>query len=257
MLSYLKSFLWSNEESDDNEKDENGLLSDLGVDFLERFEIVGQGIVTELNEDYGLVDGKFYFSRDLIPKISENPSIRIGDTLNYRAFRMSENQEWKIEQIDNAYSNDKWSSTNQNNDFAETANTKDVGKVVKVQDHLVHIEIQGEFHKEIFTCDKSVVDYTSPYPGDLVSIELALAGTTFDDLTGAKILKASPLRTMSASEGSITSWWQNMKRGIINGYIFFNTEPCSQSYVPRVHDQVRVHAIGKIFELGFLRIEGQ
>ena len=249
MLSYLKTFFWSNDENDDNEKDENGLLSDLGVDVLERETIVGQGIVTELNEDYGLVDGKFYFSRDLLPKISENPSIRIGDTLKYKAFRLSENQQWKIEQIDNAYTNNEWSTTNQN-DFTETANTKDVGKIVKVQD-LVHIEVQGEFHKEILTCDKSVVDYTSPCPGDLVSLELALAGTTFDDLTGAKILKALPLRSISASEGTITSWWQNMKRGIISGYIFFNTEPCSQSYVPRVNDQVRVHAIGEILNCFF------
>ena len=38
---------------------------------------------TELEEDSGLIDGEFYFSRSLIPKISMKP-LQVGDNVQYK-----------------------------------------------------------------------------------------------------------------------------------------------------------------------------
>ena len=92
MFSYIKSFFWSENE----ERNVKELMEDLGVDLLEREQKIGEGAVTELNEDYGMVDNKFYFSRSINPKISERP-IRLGDIIQYKAFRKSEKNQENIE----------------------------------------------------------------------------------------------------------------------------------------------------------------
>ena len=62
MFSYLKSIFVPNSICDDVQEKE--LLSDLGVDVLEREHVVDQGVVTELHEDYGMVSSMpvCYFS---------------------------------------------------------------------------------------------------------------------------------------------------------------------------------------------------
>ena len=213
MFSYIKSFFWPENE----EKNEKELMQDLGVDLLEREQKIGEGAVTELNEDYGMVDNKFYFSRSINPKISERP-IRLGDIIQYKAFRKSEKNQWLIEEINYNHGPKKeWSETDKESPCIQTASSRDVGKVIKVQDE-IHIEIQGEYNKETIKCPKNLIDFTCQ-SGDLVQIELALTGQTFDDLNGAKILKASPLRSLTVPDGSVTSWWHNMKRGVINSYM--------------------------------------
>ena len=59
MFSYLKSIFVPNASCDDVLEKE--LLSDLGVDVLEREHVVDQGVVTELHEDYGIVSYRLLF----------------------------------------------------------------------------------------------------------------------------------------------------------------------------------------------------
>ena len=64
------------------------------------------GVITELEEDSGLIDGQFYFSRSLIPKVSLRP-LQIGDNVQYKAVRKSENQQWIVSEIIQV-KNDEW-----------------------------------------------------------------------------------------------------------------------------------------------------
>ena len=76
-----------------------------------------------------------------------------------------------------------------------------------------------------------------------MSVELALESTVLDDFSGAMILGATALRTQTLTDSSVTSWWLNLRKGIIDNSVFFTPDCCSHSYVPRVQDHVRVHCI--------------
>ena len=134
----------------------------------------------------------------------------------------------------------EWSeSPGNDSDSKETsANSRDVGKVLRIDD-LIYIEVQAEDRTETLSCSKEKVEFKCQI-NDLVSIELALKGDSYDDLQDAKILKATPLRSLAIDEAEVTSWWHSTKKGIINGYIYFNPDSISHSYIPRSGDLVKV-----------------
>ena len=73
---------------------------------LKNLVFVFIGVITELEEDSGLIDGQYYFSRSLTPKISLKP-LQIGDNVQYKAVRKSENQQWTVSEII-MVKNDEW-----------------------------------------------------------------------------------------------------------------------------------------------------
>ena len=103
MWEYLKSWIWTTNHPENLNDDQ--LLNELGLVDDESEETVKDGIVTELQTDYGLIDNEFYYERSLIPKICERP-LQVGDRVQFKAFRKNENQQWKVQEIVYSYGRD-------------------------------------------------------------------------------------------------------------------------------------------------------
>ena len=240
MLSYLKSWIWQDSEE---ELSDEKLLEEL--DLIEKEkpqEIVKSGKVTELKTDSGLVDNEFFFSRSLIPKIALRP-IELGDKIQYKAQRKSEKQQWVICEILTNYGKDdedEWQ--NQNNPLETSIESNDVGIVVEVTQQKVFVEVQGEFCEQKLSFPRRFLDFV-PQIGDLIGLNMQLQSEILDDFEGAQILNAKALRSSVLSNAFISSWWISLKKGIVDSNVYFGPESFSHSYVPRINDNVRVHAI--------------
>ena len=83
---------------------------------------VKEGTVTVLNEDYGLVDDRWQFDRDLKPKICDGP-IRVGQKISVRLTRPKDSeQEWRIEQILSAGEKGKFSGLDRSVEDSSSSN---------------------------------------------------------------------------------------------------------------------------------------
>ena len=230
MWSYLKSFVWDPTESLDKLEDES-LLAELDLLPKEQLEeAIKHGIVTDLEEDSGLIDGEFYFSRSLIPKISLGP-LQIGDNIQYKAVRKSENQQWTVSEI-TLVKNDEWEQ-NGTSGLVSTKNcSRDVGKIVDIKFLEVTVQVEGEHMTEELKFPKKMLDFQATN-GDLLLMELALESTVLDDVRNAKVLGAEPLRTQTLPNSVVSSWWSNTRKGIVDSNIFFTSDAFTHSYVPR------------------------
>lgn len=232
------------------------LLSELEIlDDIEDEVAVRDGKVTEFQADYGLIDGEYYFPRTMQPKICLKP-LRVGDQVSYRASRKDANHQWKVEELLSSSSSlhtDYWddggdaeqTTTTVNQDDDKTR-SRDVAKVVKVVDNgrQVHAEVEGENGAEVlrFNALSYYLNFI-PTPGDFLTLDLLLDGFTLDDLKGAKVVGVAPLRTQVIEDAVVSSWWSQSRKGVVDGNIFFGSNACTHSYIPKVKDTVRVHAI--------------
>ena len=123
--SSIKARIWGpgreqfnddNDTSDDDDDDElsNLLLKEEDEDNFQTVQ--REGKVTQLHDQYGLIDGELYFSRSLKPKVSRGP-LRVGDCVKYCAQRKHENQQWGVIEI-------LWASADDENWIESTAPNK-------------------------------------------------------------------------------------------------------------------------------------
>ena len=234
MWSYLKSWVWnSNEGVSDDTLDDQSLLAEL--DLLPKDDIqeaIKHGTVTDLEEDFGLIDKEFYFSRHLIPKVNLRP-LQIGDNVQYKAIRKSENQQWTVSEIISIKIDEWEKEENSTSGSVSTQNcSRDVGKIVDIKYLEVSVHVEGEHMTEELKFPKKLLDFQAK-KGDLVILELALESTILDDLRNAKILSVAPLRNQILPNSVVTSWWSNTQKGIVDSNIFFTSDAFTHSYVPR------------------------
>lgn len=244
MWSSISNFFWPITRFHDRLDDEELLRDlDLLVDESAEENVLSSGVVTEFQADYGLIDNDLYFPRSLLPKICERP-LQVGDRVQYKATRKGLNLQWKVTELLASYGKDHdWEGPNVE-ESGDKTKSKDVGKIVDLSNHrrAVHVEIQGENTREVLQFDAKLLDFL-PKIGDLLSVELLLQGDSLDDVQGAKVVGASALRTLTLQDAAVTSWWQNLCKGVIDNSVYFSTDSCTPSYSPRSRDIVRAHAI--------------
>ncbi len=251
MWNFVSNWIWPEDDNQGSIEDPD-LLEELDLlDKEKPEEIVRTGILTELLEDNGVIDDQLFFPRTFSPKICFKP-LAVGDQVQYKATRKSANQQWVITELLHNYGHDAetWfddSNSNQPSsrhfeDDASKIRSKDVGKVVQVESGHVLVEMQAEYSTETLSFPRNYLDF-QPQPGDLLGLDLILPTEFLDDVKNAQILKASPLRTTVITHGVVTSWWSNLKKGLVDFHVYFGAESFTKSYVPRCHDSVRVHAV--------------
>lgn len=238
MWSSVKSWIFGDSQEDLKDED---LLAELDLnDDNKPEERIEHGKITDLEEDHGIIDDEFYFPRTLFPKISFRP-MQIGDELKYKATRKSKNQQWVVSEILYNYGGEESSSWNNENP-ATNYLSKDVGKVINVTKSQIFVEVQGENSTEELILAQKLLPFQAQI-GDLLCLELAIKSQALDDLQDAKILSAEALRSNIVPDGIVTSWWNTTRKGIVDGSIYFDVDSLTCSYLPKVNDNVRAHAI--------------
>ncbi len=213
------------------------------------------GQITELNADYGLIDGEFYFPSSLHPKIAYRP-IRVGDVISFSAKRKDANHQWRVEEL--LYLEEKnangWSDDDQEDDAGDEAGNQQpginvvhhVGQVTRLigDDGRAEVVVTGVDDNEkkfrVACLKKTGFD---PRVGDLYRMELAIDSLDLDDLNHAKVNQVSALRSKTLNEGRVSSWWENSRKGTVDEEVFFTVGDFRPPYMPRVNDVVRVDCI--------------
>ena len=277
LWSAVKAFTWqsknkiSNLNEIEQESDLNCLLLIEEDTDKQTQSLQQEGKVTQLQEDFGLIDGEIYFLRSLKPKVSRGP-LREGDVVKYRAKRKDENQQWKVVEI-------LWASKNDENWMEEASSirkhymhpgdsvktqslkedvyaeieeneaeslqlAREVAKVISLTPDKIQVSIQTQDREEKLSFSLSTLTLSFALNiGDFLSLEIKLDGSTLDDLSNVTIVNAHPLRTRAEDRANVTSWWSTQRKGIINNNIFFDPAVCSPNYSPRANDTVEVLAL--------------
>ena len=242
MWNHFKNLLFEKPEHLSDQE----LLKEIGInpedDVIEE-KTTKDGTITQLFQDYGMIDDEFYFPKTMTPKICER-ALQIGDEIQFLCSRKNENQQWKVQEILMLYGRDHHWMEENNVQIDNPVHSRDVGKVTKVEQNIVFVEVQSEndFTEEL-EMNANLLDF-QPMENDLLVLDVALRSTCLDDMKEAQILAASALRKQELVNVSVTSWWSNLKKGIIDGNIFFTDSSFSHvGYTPQLNDQVRIYAI--------------
>ncbi|KAJ9583516.1 hypothetical protein L9F63_022134 [Diploptera punctata] len=209
------------------------------------------GTVTALHENSGLIDGQFFFDlRDV-----HIDKLKVGDRVEYLAFRHQENEEWRVRKI---YSiiEDTWDTHNASNigdEFfskqSEISQIKSkscmgrsiVGKVSERNGREIII------NPEKIRCnlDDVSAEFT-PLKGDWVVLEaLVEINEEVCDLGGEvlEVQKISSLRSRIVT-GNVTQWNpEGTGMGVIDKNVFFFKDSCEPGYLPCLGDKVVAEAI--------------
>ena len=240
MWDFMSNLIWGTP----NDLPDHDLLTELGVDIEDNIEEIAtkDGTITQLFQEYGMIDDEFYFPRSMTPKICERP-LQTGDQIQFKCSRKNANQQWKVTEILLLYGRDQQWMEENNVQAENPVHSRDVGKVVRVENDIIFIEVQGEDFTEELEFQRRHLDF-QPYEEDLLVLDVALRSTCLDDLKEAQILSASALRKQHLPNSMVTSWWPNLKKGIIDGNVFFTDLSFSNpAYVPKLNDQVRIEAV--------------
>ena len=240
MWNYVSNLIYGKRE----DLSDQDLLKELGInpeeDVIEE-KATKNGTITQLFDEYGMIDDEFYFPKSMSPKICERP-LQIGDEIQFLCSRKNENQQWKVKEILMLYGRDQQWMEENNVKIDNPFHSRDVGRVTKVDQHLVFIEVQSEDFTEELEMNANLLDF-QPMEDDLLVLDLTLRSTCLDDLKEAQILNASALRKQSLPNVSVTSWWTNLKKGIAENVFFMDSSFSHPGYVPQINDQVRIDAI--------------
>ena len=165
MWEIIKSFIWGDfvEELDDSQ-----LLEELDLIETEKpEEAIKHGIVTDFQDDFGIIDGELYFPRTLVPKISFRP-LRLNDNVQFKVTRKSENQQWKVVEIVNNYGQDDDDGWTDKQNIASFYNkedlegrvlSRDVAKVIEIKSEMVKVEVEGTHMTETLAFHKKKLDF--------------------------------------------------------------------------------------------------
>ena len=94
----------SQQDSDDPSQEEED--SDLEQELYLEEEILAQewrnGKVTRIEDDFYLIDDRFYWPTDLSAKIVSRPGgrIRLEDEVRFKVVKQSENTDWKVAEVE-------------------------------------------------------------------------------------------------------------------------------------------------------------
>ena len=195
------------------------------------------GYITNLHNDYGLVDHQVYFSYTLC-KGAQVP--KLGTKVTVTAERKHSGSGWSavsLVPLDEDTKED-WDDDSTGQGGACAASQKSshssdslVAMVTGVDGHIAYLN--GNLLLDLSGASSS--DFT-PCKGDWVT-----ASTQLDPLSGeCRVIKISPLRNRDF-EGEINSLQRGF--GYIDSDIYFSFGVCSEGYTPRRQDRVRGRAI--------------
>ena len=99
----------SNEDVEDDDDDSTGDEDDdkeLAKELYLEEQLLGNewrnGTVTRQEDDYRILDGRYFWPKELSPKIATRAGgrVRVGDEVRYRVEKRTENAEWKVVEIE-------------------------------------------------------------------------------------------------------------------------------------------------------------
>ena len=138
MWNYISNLFF--EKSEDLSDQE--LLKEIGInpedDVIEE-KTTKDGTITQLFQDYGMIDDEFYFPKTMTPKICER-ALQIGDEIQFLCSRKNENQQWKVQEILMLYGRDHHWMEENNVQIDNPVHSRDVGKVTKVEQNVVFVD---------------------------------------------------------------------------------------------------------------------